>query len=45
MNKIVIGALVLIILIGGGYWYMQQTKSDAAMQTSTMGEYAYMCYN
>ncbi len=45
MNKLIVGAVILIILIGGGYWYMQQTKSESAMQESDMGAYAYMCEN
>lgn len=44
MGKI-IGLVAIIILIGGGYWYTQQSKSDSAMMASTMGSYAYMCEN
>lgn len=45
MNKVLLWAVVIIIiLIGGWYWYTNSQK-DSAMTAENMGTYAYMCGN
>ncbi len=43
MNKAIIGALALIIIGGGAYWYTQQ--EDASTESFAMGSYPYTCVN
>ncbi len=44
MTKTLIWAVILIlIIIGGWYWY--STQSQSAMLASSMGSYEYMCDN
>jgi hypothetical protein len=45
MIKTLIWTAVLIIIIGGGYWYTQRSESDRAMMASSMGTYEYVCDN
>jgi hypothetical protein len=48
MNKIILWAIILVLIIGGGYWYMQNsadTPADSMAKTSTMGAYPYTCAN
>jgi hypothetical protein len=43
MNKSFVWVAIIIILIGGGYWYVQSGKSDSATEATDMGTYPYQC--
>jgi CHASE3 domain sensor protein len=35
MTKVVLGIVVLIVIVGAGYWYMHGTKTNTADETAT----------
>ena len=45
MNKTLVWVVVLLIILGGGYWFIQQSGMQGAMTENDMGTYAYTCEN
>ena len=43
MNKIFILVLVLVVLAGGGYWYMNMYTRQSIANPEDFGTYAYEC--